>query len=129
TINGKPTMEGAREVLVQTVADESRMRHAAWVESNRLRVEKASGGKVGYVYVRNTGVDGQSELYRQFRAQFMKPAIIIDERWNSGGQIPDRFIELLGRQVTNFWGVRDGRDWQTPAISHTGSKAMLVNGW
>ncbi|RYD75965.1 MAG: peptidase S41, partial [Verrucomicrobiaceae bacterium] len=129
TVNDKPTMEGAREVLVRTVSDESRMRHAAWVESNRLKVEKASGGKIGYVYVRNTAVDGQSELYRQFRAQFMKQSVIIDERWNSGGQIPDRFIELLGRRVTNFWGVRDGRDWQTPAVAHAGPKAMLVNGW
>ena len=41
----------------------------------------------------------------------------------------DRFIELLGRRVTNFWGVRDGRDWQTPSVAHTGPKAMLVNGW
>jgi tricorn protease len=106
-----------------------KMRQLDWVESNRRRVEQASGGKVGYIYVRNTGVDGQGELYRQFRAQFMKEALIIDERWNSGGQIPDRFIELLGRRVTNFWGVRDGADWQTPTIAHTGPKAMLVNGW
>lgn len=129
TVNDKPTTEGAREVLVQTISDESRLRQASWLEANRRKVERASGGKVGYIYVRNTAVDGQSELYRQFRAQFTKKALIIDERWNSGGQIPDRFIELLGRRVTNFWGVRDGRDWQTPFIAHTGPKAMLVNGW
>jgi tricorn protease len=129
TVNDKPTMEGAREVLVKAVSDESRMRHLAWVEANRRKVEQASGGKVGYIYVRNTAVDGQSELYRQFRAQFTKAGLIIDERWNSGGQIPDRFIELLGRRVTNYWGVRDGQDWQTPFVAHSGPKAMLVNGW
>lgn len=129
TVNDKPTFEGAREVLVKTIADESRMRHLAWVEGNRRKVDQASGGKVGYIYVRNTAVDGQNELYRQFRAQFTKAALIIDERWNSGGQIPDRFIELLGRRVTNYWGVRDGRDWQTPSVAHSGPKVMLVNGW
>jgi tricorn protease len=129
TVNSKPTLDGARDVLVQTVGDESRMRQLAWVENNRRCVEAASGGRAGYIYVRNTAADGQSELYRQFRAQWTKPALVIDERWNSGGQIPDRFIELLGRKVTNHWGVRDGRDWQTPAIAHTGPKAMLVNGW
>lgn len=129
TVNSKPTLDGSREVLVQTISDESRLRNFAWMEENRRKVEKASGGKIGYIYVRNTGMDGQSDLYRQFRAQFMKPGLIIDERWNSGGQIPDRFIELLGRRVTNFWGVRDGRDWQTPAVAHSGTKAMLVNGW
>jgi tricorn protease len=129
TVNSRPSLEGARQVLVTTVSDESAMRQLAWVEANRRRVETASGGKVGYIYVRNTGVEGQGELYRQFRAQFNKPALIIDERWNSGGQIPDRFVELLGRRVTNYWSVRDGQDWQTPAIAHGGPKAMLVNGW
>jgi tricorn protease len=129
TVNSKPTMEGARTVLVQTISDETRLRQLAWIESNRKKVEQASGGKIGYIYVRNTAVEGQGELYRQFRAQFTKPAVIIDERWNSGGQIPDRFIELLGRRVTNFWGVRDGKDWQTPHVAHSGPKAMLVNGW
>ncbi|HEY2342805.1 MAG TPA: S41 family peptidase, partial [Chthoniobacteraceae bacterium] len=89
----------------------------------------ASGGRVGYIYVKNTGQDGQSELYRQFRAQYTKDALIIDERWNSGGQIPDRFVELLGRRVTNYWRVRDGHDWQTPFVAHTGPMAMLANGW
>lgn len=129
TVNSRPTLEGARQVLVTPAADESRMRQLAWMEKNRRAVERASGGRVGYIYVRNTGVEGQGELYRQFRAQFDKAALIIDERWNSGGQVPDRFIELLGRRVTNFWGVRDGHDWQTPSIAHSGPKAMLVNNW
>ena len=129
TVNGKPDLEGARDVLVQTLGSEAVLRHQAWIEGNRKRVDAASGGKIGYIYVRNTAADGQSNLYQQFRAQFPKPGLIIDERWNSGGQIPDRFIELLGRRVTNYWGVRDGRDWQTPHVAHNGPKAMLANGW
>jgi tricorn protease len=54
---------------------------------------------------------------------------LIDERWNAGGQIPDRFIELLSRKVVNYYGVRDGKDWQTPFIAHHGPKAMLANAW
>jgi len=129
TVNTKPTSEGARDVLLQSLASESKLRHSAWVEGNRQRVEKASGGRIGYLYVPNTATDGQNELYRQFRAQFTKAGLIVDERWNSGGQIPDRFIELLGRPVTNYWGVRDGRDWQTPQIAHRGPKVILANGW
>ena len=129
TVNSKPNREGARDVLVQTLGSEAGLRHQAWVEANRQRVDAASGGKIGYIYVRNTAADGQSNLYQQFRAQFAKAGLIIDERWNAGGQIPDRFIELLGRRVTNYWGVRDGRDWQTPHIAHNGPKAMLANGW
>ncbi len=129
TVNNKPTLDGAREVLVQTLESESTLRASAWREENRRRVDKASGGRIGYIYVPNTAIDGQNELYRQFRAQFTKPGLIIDERWNSGGQIPDRFIELLGRRVSAYWGVRDGHDWQTPQIAHNGAKAILANGW
>jgi tricorn protease len=92
TVNDKPEMSGARKVLVKTLNDESRLRHLAWIEHNRKQVAEATDGKVGYIYVRSTGIDGQNELVRQFMGQFHKDALIIDERFNSGGQIPDRFI-------------------------------------
>lgn len=129
TINDKPEMKGAREVLVQTLASEARLRHLAWINANRLKVEKLSGGRIGYVYVPDTGVNGQTELVRQWRGQVTKDALIIDERFNSGGQIPDRFIEMLGRKLDNYWGVRDGKDWPWPPVAHYGPKAMLINGW
>jgi tricorn protease len=129
TLNDRPTRSGSREVLVQTLSSEGRLRYLAWVERNRKRVAEASDGKVGYIYVPDTGRPGQSELVRQFRAQVNKPGLIIDERFNSGGQVPDRFIELLGRKTLNYWAVRDGRDWTSPFIANEGPKAMLMNGW
>ena len=129
TVNKEPRLEGAREVLVQTLSSEARLRHLAWIEKNRKAVEKASQGQIGYVYVPDTGRHGQNELVRQFRAQFTKPGMIIDERFNSGGQIPDRFVEMLSRKTLNYWGVRDGEDWSWPEVAHSGPKAMLINGW
>lgn len=131
TVNSKPSMTGARKVIVKTMRDESRLRHLAWIEKNRKMVEKATSGEVGYVYVRSTGIDGQNELVRQFMGQWHKKGMIIDERFNSGGQIPDRFIELLNRKPLAFWAIRDGRDksFQWPPVAHFGPKAMLINGW
>jgi tricorn protease len=129
TVNSKPSMDGARSVLVETLDDETRLRHLAWIEGNRKRVDEASGGKIGYVYVPSTGRDGQSELVRQFTAQFNKQGLIIDERFNSGGQIPDRFVELLDRKPLAFWAVRDGMTWQWPPVANFGPKVMLINGW
>ncbi|HET7458949.1 MAG TPA: PDZ domain-containing protein [Gemmatimonadaceae bacterium] len=129
TINSTPSLAGSRVVLVKTLADEGRLRNLAWIESNRRRVDEATHGRVGYVYVPSTGRDGQTELVRQFRAQFNKDGLVVDERFNSGGQIPDRFVELLNRPVTNYWKTRDGADWQWPQIANAGPKAMLINGW
>lgn len=129
TVSDKPEFDGAKNILVETLKSESRLRHLAWIEGNRKRVEEASNGKVGYVYVRSTGTDGQSELIRQFISQIDKDGLIIDERFNSGGQIPDRFVEMLDRKPLAFWAVRDGKNWQWPPVAHFGPKVMLINGW
>jgi tricorn protease len=129
TVSDKPKLDAtAREVTVRLLGSESNLRYRAWIEANRAYVDKKSGGRVGYVYVPDTGTNGQSDLVRQFVGQMGKDALIIDERWNGGGQIPTRFIELLNRPVTNYWARRDGEDNLWPPDSHQGPKAMLVNG-
>lgn len=129
TVSSEPTMSGkAREVLVKPVGNETNLRYRAWIEKKRAYVAEKSGGKIGYIYVPNTGQDGQNDLVRQFYGQRDKAALLIDERWNGGGQIPTRFIELLNRPVTNYWARRDFNDWTWPPDSHQGPKAMLING-
>jgi tricorn protease len=129
TVSTLPRLDAkARRVVVELVPGEANLRYRAWVEANRRHVEEQSGGRIGYVYVPNTGVDGQNELFRQFYGQMAKPALIIDERWNGGGQIPTRFIELLDRPIANYWARRDGTDWPWPLDSQQGPKAMLING-
>ncbi|MDQ3488398.1 MAG: PDZ domain-containing protein [Acidobacteriota bacterium] len=109
TVNHKPSTEGARQVLARTLTSEVELRYRAWIEERRQIVDKATGGKVGYIYVQSTGVDAQNELVRQFMGQWKKDGLIIDERWNGGGQIPDRFIELLNRPIRPTGGCATDR--------------------
>lgn len=120
--------EEPRDVVVEPSSSDASLRFWAGIEAARKYVEEKSGGKVGYIYVTNTGINGQDDLFRQFYAQQEKAALIIDDRWNGGGQIPTRFIELLNRPVTNYWARRDGKDWVWPPDSHQGPKCMLING-
>lgn len=115
-------------VPIKMSSNDSDLRFRHWIESKRKYVEEKSGGKVGYIYVVNTGVPGQNDLFRQFYGQAAKEALIVDDRWNGGGQIPTRFIELLNRPVTNYWARRDAIDWTWPPDSHQGPKCMLING-
>ena len=129
TLSDHATLDDeAREVPVKLLGDESSLRYRGWIDAQRKRVLELSDGKVGYIYVPNTGVDGQTDLVRQFHGQAHMPGLVIDERWNGGGQIPTRFIELLNRPVTNYWARRDGQDWTWPPDGHPGAKAMLING-
>ena len=129
TVSSTPDWENVRSVVVKTMSDETRLRNLAWIESNRKRVDEESGGKLGYIYVPSTGIDGQNELVRQFYGQWNKQGLVVDERFNNGGQIPDRFIELLNRKPLAYWNVRDGKDWQWPPVGNFGSMVMLINGW
>jgi len=131
TVSDKPVLDGSeKEVLVKPVASESNLRYRAWIEAKRKYIFEKSEGKIGYIYVPNTGVDGQDDLVRQFIGQRGMDALIIDDRWNGGGQIPTRFIEMLNRPVTNYWARRGGEkaDWTWPPDGHNGPKAMLING-
>jgi tricorn protease len=129
TYNSTPSWTGAKTAVVKTMDDEGRLRNLAWIENMRKQVDKETNGEVGYIYVPSTGVDGQNELIRQFNAQWDKKALVIDERFNNGGQIPDRFIEMLNRDPLAFWAIRDGSDWPWPPYANFGPKVMLINGW
>ncbi len=129
TINDKPTKEGAREVLVETLRSEVRLRNLEWIEASRSRVAEASNGRIGYIYMPDTGTNGQTELIRQYYAQIDKDGFIIDERFNSGGQLADRFVELLSRPRVHYLAWRYGKDTQQPARANPGPKVMLINGW
>jgi tricorn protease len=129
TVNDKPTAEGSWKVIVKTMDDETRLRNLEWMEQNRKYVDKKSGGRVGYIYMPNTSGQGQEQLVRQLYAQMDRDAILIDERFNSGGQLSDRFLELLMRPRIGYIYFRNGDMESWPSRANFGPKAMLINGW
>lgn len=129
TVSKTPDGKNSKQYLVQPIRSEARLRNLAWIEEMRKYVDEKSGGRIGYIYVPSTGIDGQEELVRMFYAQHHKDGLIIDERFNNGGQIPDRFVELLNRPLLSYYKVREGKDWAWPPRGHYGPKAMLINGW
>ncbi len=118
---------GSRTVQVVPVGNESALRNRDWVEGNLKKVEKATGGRVAYVYVPNTGAAGYTYFRRYFYPQVDKDAIIIDERFNGGGQVADYYIDILRRPFIANWAMRYGADLKTPFASIQGPKAMLID--
>ena len=127
-VNVNPQEGGAREVRVRTLDSEQGLRYLDWVQSRRRMVEQLSDGRIGYIHVPNTAVEGSRELFKGMLAYSAKDALIIDDRYNGGGFIPDRLIELLSRQPLNYWKQRGLEPNPTPLLHHRGPKAMLING-
>lgn len=117
----------AHDVVVEPIANERQLRHWAWVEGNRKRVEEASGGRVGYVYLPNTAGGGFTYFNRMFFAQSDKKAMIIDERQNGGGQAANYITDVLSRQYLSSWKDRDGMTYDTPGGGVFGPKVMLID--
>lgn len=128
-LNDRPRKKGARVVYVKPIASETNLRYLEWVESRRQMVDELSGGRIGYLHLPNTAIEGNRELQKRFLPQVGKDALIIDDRYNGGGFIPDRMIEMLARKTLNYWKFRGLKPNATPLIAHDGPKAMLINGY
>ena len=118
---------GARTVQVVPIANEGALRNRDWVESNLRKVDKATGGRVAYVYVPNTGGAGHTYFKRYFYPQVHKDAVIVDERFNGGGSVADYYIDILRRPFIANWAMRYGADLKTPFASIQGPKAMIID--
>lgn len=126
-VNDRPAEEGAREVTVAPIADERALRRWSWVENNRRKVDEATGGRVGYVYLPNTAGAGFTYFNRFYFAQVDKDAIILDERGNGGGQAANYFIDIVTRPYLSSWVNRHGNPFTTPAGAIFGPKVMLID--
>jgi tricorn protease len=118
----------ARTARVRPITRDTNLRYLDWVRSRQRYVEEASGGRIGYIHVPNTAVEGSRELWKGFYAQANKDALIVDDRYNGGGFIPFGMIELLERPLLSYWSGRNVEPFTTPQFVHRGPKAMLTNG-
>lgn len=117
----------ARTIKVVPIANESGLRNRDWVEGNMRKVHEATNGQVAYVYVPNTTTQGHEYFKRYFFPQANKAAIIIDERFNGGGQLADYYIDMLKRPAQSYWRYRYGKDQKAPNASIQGPKVMLID--
>jgi len=122
-----PDGQGARIIQVVPIANEAALRNRDWVEGNLKKVEKATGGRVAYVYVPNTSTQGHAYFKRYYYPQADKDAIIVDERFNGGGLVADYYIDHLRQPLISYWNMRYGADLKTPSASIQGPKVMIID--
>ncbi len=127
TVGPNPDGTRSRTVKVVPLSNESALRNRDWVEGNLKKVDEATNGRVAYVYVPNTSTSGHTYFKRYFFPQVHKDAIIVDERFNGGGQVADYYIDHLRRPFVSYWNMRYGDDIKTPGGSIQGPKVMLID--
>ena len=130
TVNSTPSVSGSEKYNVKTITSEHELRYMDWVRERREMVDELSNGRIGYIHVPNTAIEGNRELFRGMLSYNDKDALIIDDRYNGGGFIPDRMIDLVNRRTLVYWHRNNiEQPMKSPGLAHDGPKAMLINGY
>ncbi len=127
TVNSKPSEEGSHTVQVKPLADEFNLRELNWVESNRKKVDAATNGRVGYVYLPDMGGSGLNQFVKQYFPQIRKQGMIIDVRYNGGGFVDQLIFDRLRRVLA---GMGSSRNWESstvPPVVFNGAMACITN--
>ena len=128
SLNDKPQAAGARKVVISPIADEYPLYHYNWVQENIRKVDKATNGRVGYIYIPDMGVDGLNEFARYFYPQLDKEGLIIDDRANGGGNVSPMILERLSREPYRLTMRRGSKRIGTvPDAVQVGPKVCLIN--
>ena len=128
TLEIASSADGPRRVIVvQPLRSEFSLREQDWIDKNRARVERESSGKVGYIYLSDFYEKGTLQFFRQFHSQFNKQALIIDERWNAGGNTSQWVLDRLRRRVAGGFMSRAGGLQTLPDAVAPDSQVTLIN--
>ena len=126
-VNREPKEEGARDQTVIPTADEHPLYYLDWVLGNIEKVNKASGGKIGYVHIPDMGVPGLNEFAKFYYPQLHKEALVVDCRGNGGGNVSPMIIERLRREPAMWTVARNGSVNVDPSGQVLGPKVLLID--
>lgn len=127
TVNGIPSLEGARTVRVKPIGSDRMLRYMDWVEHNRRVVDKASGGRIGYIHLPDTYLRSARIFPAYYYSQTQKEGLIIDGRFNGGGLDPYIFLERLARRPLSYWTRRNSHDQETPWMVTRAHMALITD--
>lgn len=117
------------QIVVRPVppARDAELRYRDWVETSRAAVERAGGGRIGYLHLRAMGAGDMAGFVREFYAQYDREGLIIDVRRNRGGNIDSWVIEKLLRRAWAFWQPTRGVPYWNMQQTFRGHLVVLAD--
>jgi len=79
-----------------SLGETNELLYQRWVKNRRDEVDKLSGGKIGYVHVRSMDDGSMRSVFQEALGRnFEKEALIVDTRFNGGGNIHEQLSDFL----------------------------------
>ncbi len=127
TVGVQADRSDARDIQIETLSSEEKLRYRDWCRRNREYVAQKTGGRVGYLHLPDMGGDGLAAFIKGFYPQIETDGLVIDVRYNGGGFVSQMIIERLARKVIAFDQPRRGKTETYPSRVHVGHKVVLIN--
>ena len=126
-VNANPDKQGARTVKYKVLTQEewNDLNYRNRIDRLRNYVEEKSANKIGYLHISAMGYNNQTQFEREaYEYMVGKEAMVIDVRFNNGGNIADTLIEWLDRKPHGYIRPRD--TWPEPSPFHAWDKKIVV---
>ncbi len=129
TFNNKPATDGAWKTRIETIngGAYSNLRYDRWVKERRQKVDELSNGRVGYLHIRAMDQPSLRKFEKEIREFRNKEALIIDQRWNGGGNIEQELLAILVQREYQIWQPRGVEASGRPFAGYFGPKVVLQN--
>ncbi|HSE37497.1 MAG TPA: S41 family peptidase [Blastocatellia bacterium] len=129
TFNDKPSEDGAWKSRIEPVTGQaySQLRYERWVKDRRALVDKLSNGRIGYLHIQSMNQPSLRRFEKELRENQNKEAVIIDERWNGGGNIEQELLAILVQREYQIWQPRGTEATGRPFAGFFGPKVVVQN--
>jgi tricorn protease len=127
--NSRPSPEGAKSARIKTETSLRNIKYEEWVKENRDFVEKETSGQIAYVHIRSMNRSSLQKFENEINEFHLRKGIIVDIRYNGGGNIDQQLLDILERRPYEYWNNR----WSSrpmgrrPRQAIVGPKVMLIN--
>lgn len=98
-----------------------------WIKQNREMVEQESNKRIAYVYMKDMGGESlQHFLEDMVDEAYKKDALILDLRYNTGGNVHDEVLKFLSQKPYMQWQYRGGQKTPQPNFSPAAKPIVLL---
>lgn len=129
TFNSKPAEDGSWNTRIEAITTNafSQLRYDRWVKERRQKVDQLSGGRIGYLHIQAMNQPSLRKFEKEIREYRNKEALVIDQRWNGGGNIEQELLAILVQRQYQIWQPRGTEASGRPFAGFFGPKIVLQN--